>query len=496
MFKAAWLVTGCFDLGETCVLNNKKSLALAGTADKIKIFFQNMVSPKLFSDSKFYKIVFRLALPVTLQSFIMASLHMVDNIMVGQLGETPIAAVGLSNQVYFNLHLYINAVAGSCSIFISQFWGKKDRVSIRRILGLGLIVNFVSAFLFFLAGALIPEKILALFSDDPELISIGVDYLRITAFSYVMMAITATYSAALRSMEEVKLPMRASLIGLSINAVLNYVLIFGHFGFPKLGVSGAAIGTVIARLVEMGILLTATYGYKYLNIAKFKEMFRLPTDLVKRYFGMSSVVVAKDMVWAIGMTVYMGIYGRMGTEVVAVINITNTIRQLAMVFFIGLANACLIMVGKEIGSGDEEKAYIYSERFLLMTVVIGLFMGAVVFSLKDLLLLPYKISAETAAIAVRVLSVFSVIFFATVFNMVGIVGVLRSGGDATFCLIMDVVAVYVIGLPLAYLGGLVWGLTIYWVFALVNIQEFFKMFLVVKRFITRKWINNLVKEVT
>lgn len=479
-------------------MNNRKSLtlALADAPCKIKRFFQNTLFPGLFSDSKFYKIVFRLALPVTLQSFIMASLHMVDNIMVGQLGETPIAAVGLSNQVYINLHLYTNAVAGSCSVFISQFWGKKDRVNIQKILGLGLIVNFLSAFLFFLAGALIPDRILALFSDDPELISMGADYLRITAFSYVMMAITATYSAALRSMEEVKLPMRASLIGLSANAVLNYVLIFGHFGFPKLGVTGAAIGTLIARLLEMGILLTATYGYKYLNIAKFKEMFRLSTDLVKRYFRMSSIVVAKDMVWAIGITVYMGIYGRMGTDVVAVINITTTIRQVAMVFFIGLANACLIMVGKEIGAGDEEKAYIYSKRFLLMTLNIALFTGALIFILKDLLLLPYKISAETTTVAVRVLSVFSLVFFATVFNMVGIVGVLRSGGDATFCLILDIIAVYVIGLPLAYLGGLVWGLPIYWVFALVNIQEFFKMFLVVKRFITRKWINNLVKEVT
>ncbi len=477
------------------MLNNKRSLALADMSYKIKRFFQGTVSPKLFSDSEFYKTVFRLALPVTLQSFIMASLHMVDNIMVGQLGETPIAAVGLSNQVYFNLHLYINAVAGSCSIFISQFWGNKDRVNIQKILGLGLIVNFVSAFLFFLAGALIPERILALFSDDPELISMGAGYLRITSFSYVMMAVTATYSVALRSMEEVKLPMRASLIGLSTNAVLNYVLIFGHFGFPKLGVIGAAIGTVIARLLEMGILLTATYGYKYLDISKFKEMFRISTDLVKRYFRMSSVVVAKDMVWAIGMTVYMGIYGRMGTDVVAVINITNTIRQMAMVFFIGLANACLIMVGKEIGAGDEEKAYIYSERFLLMTVMIGLFMGAVVFVLKDLLLLPYKVSAETATGAVRVLTVFSVILLPSVFNMVGVVGVLRSGGDATFCLIMDTIAVYIIGLPLAYLGGLVWGLPIYWVFALINIQEFYKMFSVIKRFITRKWINNLVKDV-
>ena len=310
------------------MLNNKRSLALADMSYKIKRFFQGTVSPKLFSDSEFYKTVFRLALPVTLQSFIMASLHMVDNIMVGQLGETPIAAVGLSNQVYFNLHLYINAVAGSCSIFISQFWGNKDRVNIQKILGLGLIVNFVSAFLFFLAGALIPERILALFSDDPELISMGAGYLRITSFSYVMMAVTATYSAALRSMEEVKLPMRASLIGLSTNAVLNYVLIFGHFGFPKLGVIGAAIGTVIARLLEMGILLTATYGYKYLDISKFIEMFRIPTDLVKRYFRMSSIVVAKDMVWAIGMTVYMGIYGRMGTDVVAVINITKANRML------------------------------------------------------------------------------------------------------------------------------------------------------------------------
>ena len=480
---------------KTGVLNLKRSIIATNASSSRRLLFCPGIFRKLLGDSNFYRIVLRLALPVTLQSFIMSALNMLDTIMVGQLGEMEIAAVGLSNQLYFNLHLYISAVCGSSSIFISQFWGKQDRSNIRRILGLSLLVNFVSALIFFLAGALIPDSILSLFSKDTELIELGSDYLRITSISYIMVAITATYSAALRSMEEVKLPMRASVIGLSANAILNYLLIFGHLGFPRLGVIGAAIGTIISRLLEMSILLFATYGYRYLDISKFMEMFRIPKELVKRYFTTSSVVVAKDMIWAIGMTMYMAIYGRMGTEVVAVLNIVSTIRQLATVFFIGLANACLIMVGKEIGAGDEEKAYVYSERFLIITALLGILMGGVLFFFKDLILLPYNVSAATMSYAVEVLLVLSCILFMSVFNMVGIVGVLRSGGDAMFCLLLDLIAVYIIGLPLAYLGGLVWHLSIGWVFALVNLQEVYKMVLVVKRFVTRKWINNLVNDV-
>ncbi|HEY8343620.1 MAG TPA: MATE family efflux transporter [Bacillota bacterium] len=474
----------------------KKSSAFANASLGIKSFVGKSFFSKLFGDRTFYRIVLRLALPVTLQHFIMSGLNMLDTIMVGQLGETEIAAVGLSNQLYFILSLFLLGVGGSCSMFISQFWGKQDRPNIRRILGLSLLVNSAAAFLFFLVGFCFPEAILSLFSKDTELIRIGGDYLRITAFSYIIVAITVTYSAALRSMEEVKLPMRASVIGLTTNAVLNYLLIFGRLGLPRLGIVGAALGTVIARLVELGILLTVTYTCKYLDITKFMEMFRFSKDLVKRYFSTSTMVVVKDVIWAIGMTIYMAIYGRIGTEVVAVLNIVATIRQLATVFFNGLANACLIMVGKEIGAGDEDRAYLYSERFLILTAIFGVFMGLTIFCGKNLILLPYNISAQTTAYAMEVLSVLTFVYSIAVFNMVGVVGVLRSGGDAMFCLVMDLIAVYLIGLPLAYLSGLVWQLSIGWVFALVNLQEVYKMIMIVKRFVTRKWIHNLVSDLT
>ena len=154
------------------------------------------------------------------------------------------------------------------------------------------------------------------------------------------------------------------------------------------------------------------------------------------------------------------------------------------------------MVGKEIGAGDEDQAYLYSERFLILTAIFGVFIGLAIFCGKNLILLPYNISAQTTAYAIEVLSVLTFVYAFAVFNMVGVVGVLRSGGDAMFCLVMDLVAVYLIGLPLAYLSGLVWQLSIGWVFALVNLQEVYKMIMIVKRFVTRKGIHNLVSDLT
>lgn len=462
-------------------------------------FFENRICGSVFSKltgaKDFYQSVWRLALPIAAQSFIMSALNMVDTIMVGQLGETEIAAVGLGNQIYFILYLYLSAVGGSASIFIAQLWGKKDIHDIRRFLGLSLLINFISGLFFFVTVALVPTAILSFFSADHNLINIGAEYLRITSISYLMVAVTTSYSAALRSMEEVKLPMRVNAFALLLNAVLNYLLIFGKLGLPALGIRGAAIGTVIARCLEMLVLTAAVYGGKYLIAAKPREMFRFSGDLVKRFVATASTVVTKDMIWAVGVTLYAAVYGRMGTEVMAVMNIITTIRQLAFVLFIGLANACLIMVGKQIGAGEDKRAYSYGEKFLFLAVGFGLLTGVLVFSARGLLLAPYNISPDTVNRAGGVLTVFAVILFIIVFNMIAVVGIMRGGGDTMFTLVMDLIAVYFIGLPLAYLGGLVWQLPVEWVFALINVQEIFKMIVLMKRFITKKWINDLTHEV-
>ncbi|NLW48563.1 MAG: MATE family efflux transporter [Firmicutes bacterium] len=449
----------------------------------------------LFVDKDFYKTFFKLAIPVTIQYFVTASLNLVDNIMVGQLGAVELAAVGLANQVYFLLLLFLLGVGGGASVFTAQFWGKRDLKNIRRILGLSLMISSTAALFFFLISILNSETILRLFSHDQQVIQLGAEYLRITSFTYVLTAITGCYCAVLRSTGEVKLPMRVNVIAILSNTFLNYILIFGNFGMPQLGVAGAAIATLISRFIETTILLIASYRHQYIMTSKVSEMFKVPADLTKRFIKTTSVVVIKDFIWAFGMVLYMVVYAKMGTDVVASINIVTTVRQLMTVLFNGIASACLVMVGNQIGAGDYPTAFRYSKRFLLITTMVSIVMAVLTIAGSSFILSPYNISTTVFKQAQAILCIFALYMPITVINMVAIVGVFRSGGDVTFCLIMDLVAVYFIGLPLGFLGQAVWYLPIQGVFALFTSQEIFKFILCIKRFISKHWINNLVLDI-
>lgn len=414
--------------------------------------------------------------------------------MVGQLGATQLAAVGLANQVYFLLLLFLLGISSGASIFASQFWGKRDLKNIRKVLGLSLMISVAAALLFFLISVGNARAILQIFSNDPQVIELGSTFLSISSFSYIMLAITSCFAAVLRSTGEVKLPMRVNVIALLTNTFLNYLLIFGNFGLPRLGVAGAAIATLTARLLEMVLLLTVTYRSEYIVAAKFREMINIPADLAKKFVAATGTVVSKDVSWAIGQILYMVIYAKMGTEVVASLNIMSTIRQLLVVLFSGIASACLVMVGNQIGASDEPQAFLDAKRFLLLTALTGVIIGSITVFGSKIILAPYKVSPEVFRASQALLYVFAIFLPVSSFNTVAITGVLRSGGDTMFCLILDLVAVYLIGMPLALLGQTVWKFPVESVFTLITLQEVFKGAFCMWRFLSKRWINNLVND--
>jgi putative MATE family efflux protein len=448
----------------------------------------------LFSDREFYKNFLTIAVPVSLQSFLTASLNLTDNIMVGQLGDASIAAVGLANQVYFILQLVLFGIGGGAAIFISQYWGGKNTENIRRVTGISLVMALAVAALFFLPAFLIPEQILSVFSSDTQVIGLGGIYLKTVCPSYMLMAFSVCLAAALRSTGNVKLPLLANIVGIVINTTLNYVLIFGMFGLPALGVRGSAIATVIARLAEDLVLIYFVYVKKNIVAAAPRELTGIPPELVKRFVSKTGAVILKELIWAVGVTIYMVVYARLGTQAYDSININNTIRQLVLVWCSGIANACLIMVGSLIGAREEERAYVYAGRFLKITLSVGVLTGILLISARGLVLSPYKVSAEVITSAGNILFINGVILAASVFNNVAIVGMMRSGGDIRFSIIMDFIAVWVIGLPLSVVAGILLRLPVELVFLLVNLQEFYKFILCLKRYRSRKWINNLVKD--
>jgi putative MATE family efflux protein len=446
---------------------------------------------KLLNDKHFYKVMLNLAIPITLQNFISSSLNLVDTIMIGKLGEKAIASVGLANQYFFLLNLLLFGISSGSSIFTAQYWGNKDVKNIRRVLGICLISGGVASILFTIGGFIFPRQILGIFSKDKDVIILGSQYLKIIAFSYIITSISFSYSFALRSTGEVKTPMVVSAISLCTNTFFNYILIYGKFGLPRLEVRGAAIATVIARIIEMTLILYVTYKHNYAIAAKINEMIDLSISFVKNFFKVTIPVILNESIWALGVTLYSFVYARMGTNVIASINISGTIENIAWVIFMGIGNACAVMIGTKIGERNEEDAFIYAKRFITLGPSIALIVGVIVFLSSKWILSPYNVSPEVYEFARKNLTVFSAFLWAKCFNYLSVVGILRSGGDTKFCLFLDTGGVWLIGVPLAFLGGLVWKLPVYWVLALVSLEEVFKIIFGLPRILSKKWINNL-----
>lgn len=448
----------------------------------------------LFSDRHFFSQMLKLALPITLQNLVLASLNLVDNIVIGGLGETAIAGVGLANQYFFLLNLLLFGITSGSAIFTAQFWGNRDIPNIRRVLGISIISGSIAAFLFSLGGFFFPQEILGIFSKDPAVILLGTEYLKIVVFSYVITAISFAYSFILRSTGNAKTPLYISVVALGTNTILNYMLVYGYMGFPQMGVRGAAAATVIARLIELILIITIVYAKEYPVGASIKEMTDLSFSFIKRFFRVTVPVILNESMWALGVTMYAIVYARMGTEVIASTNISGTIERIVWVMFMGFGNACAVMIGNKIGEGNEKQVFIYAKRFAIMGPAVAILCGFVVILLSGWVLSPYKVSPLVLNYARFNLIVSCSFMWAKVFNYMNIVGILRSGGDTVFCLLLDIGGVWLVGVPLAFIGGIILGLPIYWVYALVQIEEVFKMLLGIPRLMSRKWINNLTVE--
>ncbi|NLM77413.1 MAG: MATE family efflux transporter [Ruminococcaceae bacterium] len=443
------------------------------------------------ADRSFYRSLIAIAAPIAMQNLISALLNMVDTIMIGQLGETEIASVGLANQVTFLLHLFLFGISSGSAIFTAQYWGTRDLANIKRVLGLGLLSACAIATIFLAAGLLLPKQLLSLFSTDETVVVMGSQYLIIIAFSFVMMAVSFTFSSVLRSMGNARLPMYISAFALLFNTALNYVLIFGHFSMPALGVRGAAIATLLARIIEVVLLISVIYGRKLLLAARLREMLSFDLPFCKRYLRTTLPVVLNESLWAVGVTLYTVVYARMGTHVVASINIASTVERLAMVVFFGIANAAAVLVGNRIGADEPAEAYKNAVKLVLLGPLIGVASGMLLILTSPLILSFYQVSPDVTRTASSILVVYGLVMPFRVFNIINMVGVLRSGGDTRFTLMLDITGVWLIGVPLAFIGGLLLRLPVQQVVILIIVEEFYKVFLGIRRLRTRRWINRL-----
>ncbi|GAB6167635.1 MATE family efflux transporter [Clostridium carnis] len=451
---------------------------------------KNRIS-NFFNDSRFFKTLFVLALPIVIQNILTSSLNMADVLMVGALGDKQVAAVGIGNQFSFLFNLIVIGTTGGCSIFISQYWGKKDKENIKKVVGLGGITVIIIAIISTLIAIIIPKLIVGIFSSDEVVIKEAAKYLSIVSISYIATAITFTFATSLRCMEDTKSPMIISAIAVITNIVLNYIFIFGKLGFPAMGCAGSAVATVIARFIEC-IFIMIKVRFNHVLKGSIKEYIDFNRRFAINIYKSVIPVVLNEACWGLGTFFYSIAYGKLGTEAIASVQITNNIQNMFFVLCFSMASASLVMIGNKIGAGKEESAKRYGRKFAILSIIIGVLLGLLVLLLARPILGLFNVSDVVKENSIIILRIYSLFYPIRVVNLVLIVGVFRGGGDAGFALKTEAFTMWGIGVPMAFIGAGILGLPIYIVLLMVTLEEVCKFIISIIRLKSYKWIHNVI----
>jgi putative MATE family efflux protein len=418
--------------------------------------------------------------------------------MIGQLGEVPIASIGLANQVWFLLNLMVFGISSGASMFVAQLWGKKDIHNIRRVVGLTVKLGIVAALLFFTIAFFFPQAALRVYSSDLEVIATGSRFLRIMAWSYGFYALTAVFSMSSRAVGNVRLPVLVSTAALVLNILLAYPLIFGvpGLGISAMGTTGAAIAGLIARVLECVVLLFLIFRDRSNPVAVSAcDITEFDWSFIRRVMKPVLPVIGNEFLWSMGITTYNAIYGHVGTNALAAINIVSSIDNIAFVLFLGIGNATAIMVGNLIGQGDPERAYTYAGRSLVIQMSGALMIGILVMLVAPGVLHFYQVAPEVITFARKSLIVLGSGLAIRAGNHSIIIGILRSGGDTRYSLVLDGLVIWLVGVPFTAAGAFLLHLPVYFVYALTLTEEVTKFTLGVRRYFSRKWINDLTSQV-
>ena len=446
---------------------------------------------EMLRDQTFLQKTVTIALPVAMQGMLNTIVNLVDTMMIGTMGESTIAAVGLANKVFFVFSLLVFGVVSGSGVLAAQYWGNKDVKSIHKVLGMGLLIALGGSLLFVIPSELNPQAVMRIFTSSEKAIAVGATYLSVAAISYPFTAVTTTYVAMLRSVGQVKAPVMISSMTILINIVLNYILIFGNFGAPALGAAGAAVATLTARIVECTAILCVVYGSGSPIACRISELFGYSKAFIRQFVSTCTPVIANEFIWGLGTTIYSLAYGRMGDNAVAAITIATTIQDITVVLFQGLSAATAVILGNEMGAGKLERAERYAKNFFILQFLVTLGAMALCFGIRGNIIGMYRISDAVASDVNLCLLVFILYMPFKMFNYVNIVGVLRSGGDTRMCLFIDTSGVWFIGIPMAFFGGLYLRQAIYVVYAMVMLEEVYKAVLGYTRYRKKLWLKNL-----
>lgn len=446
-----------------------------------------------FIDGALFRRLMGLAAPIALQNIISFAVGLADNLMVGSLGEQSLSGVYVANQVQNLLGMLVIGLASAMQVLANQYWGKRDAARVRSIVGMTLVFGLsVSAVLFVWAMAR-PESILRLFTNDETVLPEAMRYFEVIRWTYLFQCVTQVLMAAMRVVERVKIGMYLSMLTFSVNVLLNWVLIFGHFGAPAFGVRGAAIATLTVRVLECAIMIFYVRRVDDRLGIRFTNLFHFEADLIRRFFRFGLPVIIGDITWGINLAVQGGIIGHLGASATAAVSIAGTIFQMTGVLVYGSAGATAILIGQTVGSGDIGLVKHYAKHLQRIFVLIGLCSGLVLFLVRQPVLTLYTLSPEAKRMALQMMGVLSVTIVGTAYQMSSLTGIVRAGGATHFVLVNDLIHIWGFVIPSAMLAAFVFHADPVVVFALLKSDQILKCivaFITVNRY---KWIRNLTQ---
>ncbi|GHU13529.1 MATE family efflux transporter [Spirochaetia bacterium] len=441
----------------------------------------------------FYRTLIRLALPISFQNLVSFTVNFADNLMVGRLGDLAISGVFIGNQIHALLQFIAGGIGAALVILATQYWGKRDTKSIRAISSICLWAGVAAGVVFTLVSSVFTASLAGFVSSRQDVVESAIPYLRIVGLSFIFFAVSQVLIASLRSVENVRFGMNVALVTLCVNISLNYILIFGKLGFPAMGVTGAAIATLISRIIECIVVVFYVFKLDKRIEMTVKDIFELKKEFVRDLLKYGAPVVAGEIVWAANAFAYTAIVGRFTADTIASFNITGMMNTLVYIWMSGLAAAVGIMTGKKVGAGETVetiKPYAYQvQRFFLC---VGIVTGLFVFFAKGFLISFYNISPEAVAGSRLLMTVLSFTIVGTAYEMTSLFGLVKSGGNISFVFKNDTIFVFLIVIPSALIA-LALNAPAWLVFLCLKCDQILKCFVaivVVNRF---GWIKNLTK---
>ena len=430
-----------------------------------------------------------------MQNLINTGVSACDVFMQGKVGETALSASSLARQVQYIMSLFLFGLTSGATVLTAQYWGKGDKKTIERILAMGMCMAVAVTAIFTLVSLLMPETLIRIFTNESEVIREGVKYLRIVAFSYIAIGITDVYLYIMRSVERIKVATAVYLSSLICNVILNAVFIFGMFGCPAMGIRGAALATLLARILELILVIGYAKIYNREILFRMKYFFHMDSGLLKDFLVCAVPVILNEVLWGIANSASTAILGHMGSAAVAANSVAQVTKEMSMVVSFGISNAAAIYLGKTIGEKKYQHARAYAERFVKLSILLGIGSAVIILLSSQMIIMVMAMTPLTKDYLRFMMCVMAYYAVAQTLDETVIVGIFRSGGDTRFGLIIDLTAMWGCSVLLGAAAAFVFHCSVPVVYALLMSDELVKIPIIWGRYKNCSWIRNITREI-